>query len=96
MMALLALVCIVPIASANPRVIVGGYFGPAYYGPGWYGPGWVAPTEGLRDASKLPQAATDYLKFISDQLEVEIGMISTGPERDATIIAPGTQFASWL
>ena len=30
----------------------------------------------------------DYLKFISDQLGVEIGMISTGPERDATIVPP--------
>jgi hypothetical protein len=41
--ALLALVCIVPVASAHPRVIVGGYFGPAYYGPAWYGPGWYEP-----------------------------------------------------
>ena len=40
MIALLALVCIVPAASARPRVFVGGYFGPGYYGPAWYGPGW--------------------------------------------------------
>ena len=59
-------------------------------------PGWQAATEGVREASQLPRAATDYLKFISDQMEVEIGMISTGPERGATIIAPGTQIASWL
>ena len=59
-------------------------------------PGWLSATEGLRDASRLPKAATDYLKFISDQLGVEIGMISTGPERDATIVAAGTQLASWL
>jgi hypothetical protein len=38
--ALLALVCIAPVASARPRVFVGGYFGPAFYGPSWYGPGW--------------------------------------------------------
>jgi hypothetical protein len=38
--ALLALVCIAPVASARPRVFVGGYFGPAFYGPAWYGPGW--------------------------------------------------------
>ena len=43
MIALLALVCIVPAASARPRVFVGGYFGPAYYGPAWYGPGWYGP-----------------------------------------------------
>jgi adenylosuccinate synthase len=59
-------------------------------------PGWLAPTEGIRDASRLPKAATDYLKFISSELGVEIGMISTGPERDATIVPSGTQFASWL
>jgi adenylosuccinate synthase len=38
----------------------------------------------------------DYLRFISDYLQVEIGMISTGPERDATIVQPGTLLASWL
>jgi hypothetical protein len=45
MLALLALVCIVPVASARPFVVVGGgFYGPGfYYGPGWYGPGWVAP-----------------------------------------------------
>lgn len=59
-------------------------------------PGWMASTEGIRDAGKLPPAAVDYLKFISDQLEVQIGMISTGPERDATVVVSGSQFASWL
>src|SRR6202521_2845659 len=59
-------------------------------------PGWQASTEGVREPKDLPRTALDYLKFISDQLEVEIGMISTGPERDATIVASGTQFASWL
>jgi adenylosuccinate synthase len=59
-------------------------------------PGWLAATEGVRDAEKLPQAARDYLRFISDSLEIEIGMISTGPERDATIVPPGTQLAGWL
>ena len=59
-------------------------------------PGWRSSTYGLRDASALPPAARDYLKFISDQLGVETGMISTGPERDATIIPAGTRFASWL
>jgi hypothetical protein len=38
--ALLALVCIVPAASARPRAFVGGYWGPGWYGPSWYGPGW--------------------------------------------------------
>jgi adenylosuccinate synthase len=59
-------------------------------------PGWCQSTYGVKDASKLPKAALDYLHFISDFLQVEIGMISTGPERDATIVPGGTLFASWL
>jgi adenylosuccinate synthase len=58
--------------------------------------GWQSSTYGIRDRDALPQAARDYLKFISDELGVEIGMISTGPERDATIVPAGTKLASWL
>lgn len=59
-------------------------------------PGWQTPTPGIREVKDLPLAARDYLNFISDQLQVEIGMISTGPERDATIVPRGTKLASWL
>src|SRR6185437_13370406 len=59
-------------------------------------PGWRKPTPGIREVCELPAAARDYLNFISDQIEVEIGMISTGPERDATIVPRGTKLASWL
>jgi adenylosuccinate synthase len=59
-------------------------------------PGWCSATFGVRDAAQLPQAARQYLKFIAGQLEVEIGMISTGPERDATIVPSGTKLAQWL
>jgi adenylosuccinate synthase len=59
-------------------------------------PGWRKPTPGIRDVRELPIAARDYLNFISDQLQLEIGLISTGPERDATIIPRGTKLASWM
>jgi len=59
-------------------------------------PGWSDPTYGVKDAGKLPKAALDYLRFIGDFLQVEIGMISTGPERDATIIPEATLLARWL
>ena len=59
-------------------------------------PGWCSTTYGIRDAAQLPKAARDYLRFISDALQVEIGMISTGPERDATIVPAGTKLAGWL
>src|SRR5271165_4663145 len=59
-------------------------------------PGWQSDTFGVKSAEKLPRAALDYLKFISDFLGVEIGMISTGPDRDATIVCAGTQLAKWI
>ena len=59
-------------------------------------PGWMAPTPGIKDVKDLPEAARNYLKFISDRMDVEIGMVSTGPERDATIVPQGTKLAAWL
>ncbi len=59
-------------------------------------PGWCQDTYGVRDAGKLPKSALDYLRFISDFLQIEIGMISTGPERDATIIPEATLLSRWL
>jgi adenylosuccinate synthase len=59
-------------------------------------PGWQSSTFGVRDAAKLPAAALEYLKFISGEVGVEIGMISTGPERDATIVCLGSQLEKWL
>jgi adenylosuccinate synthase len=47
--------------------------------------GWQTSIAGTRDYEKLPGLAKDYLKFLSDYLEVPIRMISTGPERDETI-----------
>ena len=59
-------------------------------------PGWKTSTTEVRDVKDLPIAARDYLNFVSDELQVEIGMISTGPDREATIVPRGTKMASWL
>jgi adenylosuccinate synthase len=59
-------------------------------------PGWCETTYGVKDGAKLPKAALAYLRFIAEFLQVEIGMISTGPERDATIVPPGTLLSRWL
>jgi adenylosuccinate synthase len=58
--------------------------------------GWQSPTFGLREEAKLPQLARDYLKFISDEIGVEVGMISTGPERDATTVRSRSKLQNWL
>src|SRR5579871_842929 len=54
-------------------------------------PGWHAPTRGLKDYNALPPRAKDYLKFLSDRVGVEVGCVSTGPERDETILVPGSR-----
>jgi adenylosuccinate synthase len=56
-------------------------------------PGWKSPTRSLTDASQLPQRAKDYLNFLEDRTGVEIGCISTGPERMETVIQPGSRLA---
>jgi len=56
-------------------------------------PGWSKPTAGIKTYEELPPEAKDYIKYLEDQVEVEIGCISTGPERDETIIREGSEFA---
>jgi adenylosuccinate synthase len=48
-------------------------------------PGWEKDTTGIRDYKKLPQKTKDYIKFIEDQTETKIFLISTGCKREETI-----------
>lgn len=48
-------------------------------------PGWRQNTNGITDYKKLPQKTKDYLKFIQDQTETKIFLISTGCKREETI-----------
>jgi adenylosuccinate synthase len=59
-------------------------------------PGWSGETRSLTDAGKLPQAAKDYLNFLEQATGVEIGCISTGPERNETIVQPGSKLAKMI
>ena len=47
--------------------------------------GWQSSSAGVREWSRLPAAAQDYLQFLSDYLGAPLHMVSTGPERDETI-----------
>jgi adenylosuccinate synthase len=49
-------------------------------------PGWRSSTEGIVDYEKLPKQARDYLDFVAKETGAKIGMISTGPDRDHTIL----------
>jgi adenylosuccinate synthase len=59
-------------------------------------PGWKSPTRGLSREADLPARARDYLKFLTEQTGVEIGCISTGPERDETIMIAGSRMDQLL
>jgi adenylosuccinate synthase len=49
-------------------------------------PGWQESTLGVREFAKLPANAQRYLKRIEELTEARIDLISTGAERDDTII----------
>ncbi len=48
-------------------------------------PGWQEVTFGITEHDKLPSKARDYLRFVQQESEATIGMVSTGPDRDHTI-----------
>jgi adenylosuccinate synthase len=56
--------------------------------------GWSAPTEGIVEFDRLPRAAQEYLRFQEKESGAKIGMVSTGPDRDQTMVLP--EFAAAL
>ena len=59
-------------------------------------PGWKTSTVGTTEMSSLPTNARRYVKFLSEQIGVEIGLVSTGPERTQTIIVNDSALGRWL
>ena len=59
-------------------------------------PGWRTSTFGIDSYDALPARAKDYIAFLERQTGVEAGCVSTGPERNQTIIRPGSRFERLL
>jgi adenylosuccinate synthase len=59
-------------------------------------PGWGEPTAGVREFARLPAAARRYVERLSELMGVEIGMISTGPERLDTVLRSQSAIAAWF
>ena len=57
-------------------------------------PGWRTSTEGITELQSLPKAAQEYLNFLEKESGARIGMVSTGPGREQTIVVP--EFAAEL
>ena len=59
-------------------------------------PGWKSSTEGITEMDQLPTEARNYVEFLSTSIGVEIGLISTGPERGQTIVCKDSTLAKWI
>ena len=59
-------------------------------------PGWKTSTVGTTEMTSLPADARRYVEFLSEQIGVEIGLVSTGPERSQTIIVHNSALGTWL
>ncbi|TAJ78425.1 MAG: adenylosuccinate synthase [Gallionellaceae bacterium] len=49
-------------------------------------PGWSGSTVGVKKFDDLPVQARNYLRRIAEICEVPVDMVSTGPDRDETIV----------
>jgi adenylosuccinate synthase len=59
-------------------------------------PGWRQPTLGIREWRELPENARRYVERLSDLVGAEIGLVSTGPDREQTIIRGQSALARWF
>ncbi len=58
--------------------------------------GWKTSTVGTTRIEDLPPKARTYVAFLAESVGTEIGLISTGPERDQTIILRDSVMADWF
>ena len=49
-------------------------------------PGWNESTLGAKSLEQLPANARSYIRYLGDILEAPIDIVSTGPDRNETII----------
>ncbi|MDR2118407.1 MAG: adenylosuccinate synthase [Tannerellaceae bacterium] len=49
-------------------------------------PGWKTRMTDMRSEDEFPEAFRDYLSFLEKELEVPIGIVSVGPDREHTVI----------
>jgi adenylosuccinate synthase len=59
-------------------------------------PGWKEPTRGARDFDELPAEAREYVARLEDASGVRVAIVSTGSDRDETIIRKQSIAEQWL
>jgi len=58
--------------------------------------GWKTSTAGVRDWAALPENARRYVDQLEEMIGAEIGLVSTGPDREQTVIRGRSALASWF
>jgi len=53
-------------------------------------PGWDEPTAGVSDINQLSSNARSYISRLEELINCPVGIISTGPHRDQTIMTKGS------
>ena len=56
-------------------------------------PGWQQATAGILDFDGLPRAARDYIGAIEEEVGAPVGLVSTGPKREETILVERKEMA---
>ena len=59
-------------------------------------PGWKQETTAITRFEDLPKAAQDYVRRVEAAVGCEAGIVSVGPQREATILRPKSRIARWL
>tara|TARA_R110000824_G_scaffold336_1_gene1811 strand:+ start:234462 stop:235754 length:1293 start_codon:yes stop_codon:yes gene_type:complete len=49
-------------------------------------PGWSESTFGVKSLDELPENARAYIRYIEEKIEAPVDIISTGPDREETIL----------
>ena len=57
-------------------------------------PGWQSSTFGIDNYDHLPEKAKRYLEFVEKESGAQVGIVSTGPDREQTMVVP--EFARML
>ncbi|MEM8930358.1 MAG: adenylosuccinate synthase [Acidobacteriota bacterium] len=59
-------------------------------------PGWKTSTVGSLSVDDLPPAAQDYMRFLEAQVGAPVGIVSTGPRREETILVDSPEMRHLL
>jgi len=59
-------------------------------------PGWQTSTEGITRYEDLPLKAREYLTYLGKLVGTDIGLVSTGPERNQSLEVPGSLMAEMI